>query len=554
MKVFRSSNVVASRQLQAWRIAAHRGVVFCVIVASLLAMGFTTPAEAQTLSPIFPAEGVAISANELITKGFEWTAPSGATAFSLVIEKSGILPQTIGPFSTRETRLQLTQEQRNAIGDGRYFWRVTITEGEGAGTASPWFTMIIMLPGQHLIPTATPTPVVPTPTPWPGPGRINALDLFSFASAWRQTSAEPGGNSFDLTGDNSVNAGDLSLFIRRYGQVQPSPTPTPPSADWSGSGRIDSQDLFVFSSAWKRSEVDSSVTPFDLNRDGVIDEKDLLLFNAQFGRAVPAPSPTPSVGVPRNLSFTPGANVQVNQLSVFRIHWDAPAFPIEAAFRYEILVYSLAGYRNYIDDITENSIVPFPSGYAPEGNYSVFLRAQADGVGDSAIAVGSFSVERSQGGITPTPRPSIDPELPAPRWVEVSVDPENISGFKDQGCVDELSPPRLIPLPLEGDLVYVVDLSSRRCRFFEMMASRFYFEPAANAVGYEYRFTDEGGISYGPFSTLGATYAQIPPQPPRPPHEVKIYEVTARARFADNRVSDWGRTLTILMPYSASEN
>lgn len=327
----------------------------------------------------------------------------------------------------------------------------------------------------------------------------------------------------------------------------PTPTPVNPpprSADWSGSGRIDAADLFAFSQAWAGSGLAS---PFDLNIDQAVNARDLLLMIQQYGQPAPTPVPLSAVGPVQNLRFEPGQRVSQSELSSLRVQWDPPAYPEGGAFQYELLVESLVGIRIHRTGLFDTAFQPFPAGSAPIGDYQIYLRALDAQQTPGAIVAATFSVTVNEIGITPTPRPTVDPTLPSPTWSTVVINPQAPPGIKDPRCLAELPFQTIL---LQGPpYSYTMD-QAELCYLFEMAATQFHFEPVDGAQGYEYRYADQQGVMNGPLSTGGEAFATLIP---RQRQNEKTYRMEVRGLFADHVLGGWSEPLTIRVPATSQD-
>ncbi|MDP8244026.1 MAG: hypothetical protein P9L94_08105 [Candidatus Hinthialibacter antarcticus] len=199
--------------------------IVCLCAALFSVSGFT-----QELAPVFPANGGEASIDDLVTRGFEWTAPEGATQFSVVLNTPNPLSPQIGPVTVTDTKYVLPQITRIQLQTGQYSWSVSITGGAGTGTVSGNWAFLIPAVGQGFEPS--PTPVgFQTPTPAgniDGNAVIDSKDVIALAHKW-QVQSQRNLGQFDLNSDGVVNQIDLLLMINRQGLALPTATPTPPA-------------------------------------------------------------------------------------------------------------------------------------------------------------------------------------------------------------------------------------------------------------------------------------------------------------------------------------
>ncbi|MGC9329709.1 MAG: hypothetical protein ACP5I1_18895, partial [Candidatus Hinthialibacter sp.] len=187
------------------------------------------------------------------------------------------------------------------------------------------------------------------------------------------------------------------------------PTPTPviqptPSGDIDGSAFVDSRDMFILSSFWMKT--DGSLPAGDLNQDSIINQNDLLVFQERFGKPGDPPAASPLVGEPQNLTFYPDDQITLQEIQTFEIRWDSPLYPKSDNFLYDILIHPPYGSDIKFNGISANSIRPFNYETRMNLPFTVYIRARLDGVGNSNIVSGQFTIVYSKPSTTtPTPVP-----------------------------------------------------------------------------------------------------------------------------------------------------
>lgn len=199
-------------------------------VVCLFAAFVSVSVFAQELAPVFPANNGEATADDLVTRGLEWSAPAGATQFSVALNTPNPLFPQIGPVTVNDTRYVFPQITRIQLQPGEYTWSVSIIGGTGAGTATGNWSFLIPSVGQGFEPS--PTPIgFQTPTPAgniDGNAVIDSKDVIALAHKW-QVQSQSNLGQFDLNSDGVVNQIDLLLMINRQGLALPTATPTPPA-------------------------------------------------------------------------------------------------------------------------------------------------------------------------------------------------------------------------------------------------------------------------------------------------------------------------------------
>lgn len=331
-----------------------------LLVIILGTMGWLTGAAssglAQQLSPVFPPNGATIKFQDLVTRGFEWTAPPAAKRFQIrLFGPDPFLSQV--PFESTSSPIKVQSYLERYFPEGAVFqWHVEIVdENKNILQTSEQFEFTI----------SNITTLIPTPTPvvWPTP-----------------------------------------------------------SGDIDGSAKVDARDLFILASSWIKS--DGSLRPADLNRDSVIDRKDLLFYMDRFGKPGDPPPPMAPVGIPRDVRFSPDFQVTIAETPQLEILWSIPAYPQTGGIVYDILIVPPYGSNMEYRGIETNSLKPFQGMTTRIGPYMVFIQARLNGVGLSDIASGQFEIVYFK---TPQPTPT-----PVPQTA-------NISGDKQINALDVAS-------------------------------------------------------------------------------------------------------------------
>ncbi|HEY7118261.1 MAG TPA: RHS repeat-associated core domain-containing protein, partial [Tepidisphaeraceae bacterium] len=98
----------------------------------------------------------------------------------------------------------------------------------------------------------------------------------------------------DANADGNVDFNDLVALAQNYNQTGT----TLPRGDFNGDGSTDFGDLVILAQHYNMGGRS------DLNRDGIVDQKDLDLLNANFGKTLPAPA-----GVPASLPFASAPSI-----------------------------------------------------------------------------------------------------------------------------------------------------------------------------------------------------------------------------------------------------
>jgi hypothetical protein len=96
----------------------------------------------------------------------------------------------------------------------------------------------------------------------------------------------------DANADGNVNFTDLVALAQNYNQSGT----TLPRGDFNEDGNTDFGDLIVLAQHYNMGGRS------DLNRDGIVDQKDLDLLNANFGKTLPAPAALPAALPTKDMS------------------------------------------------------------------------------------------------------------------------------------------------------------------------------------------------------------------------------------------------------------
>lgn len=444
---------------------------------SVVLLAFVLSSHAQTIEHVFPEEDALVTQDDLLTRGFEWNAFPGATEYQLTVLSLDVLqPQPFEPVTgIAETSVQLTEVQVNAMRPDRYFWQITVTAGEGAGTTSEFLPFDLLEPGFDLIPTPTPVGPLPFPGDFDNSERVTAIDLLMIAQRWKQVT-DTTNSGYDLNNDGEINAPDLLRLVRRIGTTEP-----------------------IF-------------------------------------------DPESPVGPIQSLTFSPDSTIPTNQMQFFELDWEAPAYPVGDTFTYDVLLDSQSGFRSFFEDVAETRIRPFPNGLTLTGVYQVYIRAtNSEGI-EGTILVSSFEIVLSGGGIIPTPTPGINPELPAPTWVEAVIDPDLLNDplLGPSPCAPEISP---LTIPFNGLFLFTFPTYSNQCQISGIRATQFYYENLEDANGYEIVMVEPSGnaLTFVVNSYQPIQFNRFTPG---------VYQLNVRARFAGNQTGAWSPTLQVTIPTS----
>lgn len=201
------------------------------------------------------------------------------------------------------------------------------------------------------------------------------------------------------TADGSRTSGLIPFTINSTGlQPTPGPAPEPPSGDLNGSSAIDKSDLYLLASNWKRNLFDPYAADFNL--DGEVDQRDLLVLASRFGDAAVPPTPSPEVGLPGNITFSPNDVIGFAELANFKITWDPPQYPENVAF-YEIVIISQFGQEIVSMRFLERREFSLSS-LTQDGTYQVYIRAKTTDGTLGNIANAQFTIDPTR-TVTPTP-------------------------------------------------------------------------------------------------------------------------------------------------------
>ena len=299
---------------------------------------------AQEFATVYPTDGATIRFQDLTSQGFQWQAPPDAGPF-------GVRLFAPHPF---------------------IFLSSVLFESE----SSPW--ILDATQGLHL------------------------GSYFTEGSEfqWRVEEIDQDGNTISTSNQSGFKVSNQTTMI-------PSPTPqvwpTPPG-DIDGSSKVDARDLFILSSAWVNAN--GNLRAGDLNQDSMINWKDLLIYNERYGDPAPTPTPAPPIGIPQNVLIIPNEVVTMSEVPDLTIQWSPPQYPHNGQILYDLLI-APPNKGQYLEfnGLTETIYKPFSS-YDTRFNepFNVFIRARVNGMGESNIAVSSFTIIQNALD-TPTPTP-----------------------------------------------------------------------------------------------------------------------------------------------------
>lgn len=183
-------------------------------------------ASAQSIVPVFPANGGTIGFQDLVIRGFEWTGPPDAVKYQIrLIGPDPFLSQV--PFPAEESPLKIQSIMERYFPDGADFqWRIEqVAEDESVVATSDWASFKI----------SNQTSLIPTPTPvvWPTPSgdldgsaRVDTHDLFILAAFWIKSDGSL--RAADLNQDSTIDRNDLLIYRERFGKPGDPPPPAAP--------------------------------------------------------------------------------------------------------------------------------------------------------------------------------------------------------------------------------------------------------------------------------------------------------------------------------------
>ncbi|MFB3788393.1 MAG: hypothetical protein ACE15F_18695 [bacterium] len=322
------------------KYALNRWIIPAASAACFALLGARST-PAQSLVLLYPPEGATVRFQDLVDFGFQWTAPPGATAFEvLLLPPTPSFPQPIH-FPAGASPYRIDEAMASYL-------RSVLTDG-----VYQWRVEIMSGEGQgtvsgHVTFTMKyQSPLIPTPTP-------------------------PG--------------------------IKPTP-----AGNLDGTGKIDAGDLFILSRLWKVYDPSIELGP-DLNRDSLVDGRDLLLYIQRYGNPAPVATPAPPLGVPRHLSFSPDSIVSIAETPQLEIRWDRPSYPEGQPFLYDVLILRPDGNSIEANGLAATSYKPFGALMTLRGIYTVYVRARLAAGGDGNIVSGQFQVVLNK-PVTPTPTP-----------------------------------------------------------------------------------------------------------------------------------------------------
>ncbi|HPP02861.1 MAG: hypothetical protein HPY51_01520 [Candidatus Omnitrophica bacterium] len=295
---------------------------------------------AQTLMPLYPGPGMTVRFQDLVDNGFHWAYPPGATAFE-----------------------------------------------------------VLLLP-----------PAASFPQPIRFPASVSPYRIDAAIVSYLRSVLPDGVYQWRVEITSGTGAGTVSDYVtfNLKNQSPLIPTPTPPvkptpAGNLDGTGKIDAGDIFILSRLWKVFDPSIEMGP-DLNRDAVVDGRDLLLYIQRYGQPAPTATPAPPLGVPRHLTFYPNSIVSIAETPILEIRWDRPSYPEGQPFVYDVLILRPDGNSIEATGLAATSYKPFGTLMTLTGKYTVHVRARLTGGGDGNIVSGEFQIVLNR-PVTPTPTP-----------------------------------------------------------------------------------------------------------------------------------------------------
>ncbi|MBZ0255444.1 hypothetical protein K8I31_05250 [bacterium] len=397
--------------------AVFLGVVFTSVVSL-----------AQELAPVFPANGGEASIDDLVTRGLEWSAPDGATQYSVVLNTPNPLYPQIGPVTVTDTKYVLPQITRIQLQTGSYSWTVSITGGTGAGNTTATWSFLIPAVGQGFEPS--PTPIgFQEPTPVgniDGNAIIDAKDVIAMSHKWQVQSQNLG--QYDLNSDGVVNQLDLLLMLKRQGLAQPTATPRPPAGIVQNITFIPAREVSISQTKTFEIRWDPPAYP---NASEVV--YDVFVANQTIQDIEKRGLTT--------TSFQPFAN--------------------------------------------------FPFGFTQTGPQTVYIRTRTTSGEVGLIAVDSFEVVLSAPPVstpTPTPIPIIDENITTPSWASADVpnmvQQDSMCVLVDRTTVDFSTEPLKLTFDWKNDPCALAEL------FDVENGLVLTLNPVENAVSYNLKYTE----------------------------------------------------------------